>query len=131
MSMKAMKNRGWWAVTAVAALWGGLGGVPAQSQDSVSQDAGLQIAECSVYSEAAPSRTYDCTAKAQERCGKGQSQQCELPIGLSLTDGRDIDGNKATWEKVRVRYKCGSAVRINGPHHQNEHASIILSCLGP
>lgn len=131
MSMKEMKNSAWAVVTATAALGGVLGAVPAHSQDSVPQGAALQVAECSVYSEGAPSRTYDCTATAQDQCAKSQSQQCELPIGLSLTDGRDIDGNKATWEKVRVRYRCGAEVRTNGPHHQNDHASIILSCLGP
>lgn len=127
MRIKKMKSGGLLVLGTAAALWT----VMAHSQYGGEQGAaGLQITECSVYSEAEPSRSFDCTAKVQELCGQAQSQQCELPIGLSLTGGRDIDGDNGTWEKVRVRYKCGGAERINGPHHQNDHASIILSCFG-
>ena len=55
---------------------------------------------------------------------------CELPIGLVLSDGRDIDGNSATWEKVRVTFRCGQIKRVNGPHDQNDHASALLACGG-
>lgn len=91
--------------------------------------AGLEITECVVYRDFEAARRHDCTAKAKELCSNS-ARSCELPIGLALSGGRDIDGNPQTWEKVRVRYRCGGQQRINGPHHQNDHASMILSCLG-
>lgn len=126
MLMKRAKNGGLWAVGAVAVyFWA------ASVHSQASQNAPtLQVTQCTVYSEHDLSRTFDCTVKAREVCGKSPVPHCELPIGLSLSGGRDIDGNQGTWEKVRVRYKCGSAERINGPHHQNDHASMVLSCFG-
>ena len=100
------------------------------SGQRVQQESGLTITECSVYSDTDKALHYDCTAKAKESCVASAANRCELPIGLALTGGRDLDGNDDTWEKVVVHYRCGKADRINGPHHQNDHASMILECRG-
>ncbi len=107
-------------------------GPTAYAQDPQSQRAAplnLEITECVVYSATDTTRRHDCTEKARELC-RDNKGSCELPIGLVLSDGRDIDGNSATWEKVRVAFRCGQVKRINGPHDQNDHASALLACGG-
>lgn len=93
-------------------------------------EGGLEITECLVYSETDDAKRHDCTTKARELCKSIGRGNCELPIGLVLTGGNDIDGNRDTWEKVRVRFRCGRVERVNGPHHQNDHATMILACAG-
>ena len=111
-----------------------LAGAPAASAQTSAQPTpqapSVSITECTVFSESDANIRHDCTAVAKGLCAKAAANRCELPIGLVLTDGRDLDGNADTWEKVLVRYRCGSADRINGPHHQNDHASMILECRG-
>ena len=94
------------------------------------QQTGLSITGCSVFSDRDKNLRHDCTAKAKSLCSSAAPNRCELPIGLALTDGRDLDGDPNTWEKVVVRYRCGTADRVNGPHDQNDHASMVLECRG-
>jgi hypothetical protein len=100
-----------------------------EAQTQRAAPAKLEITECLVYSPTDETRRHDCTAKARELCSGGTGS-CELPIGLVLSDGRDLDGNSATWEKVRVTFRCGQIKRVNGPHDQNDHASALLACGG-
>jgi hypothetical protein len=88
----------------------------------------IEIVECVVYPEDQPTRSVDCAAKARTVCNG--ATQCELPIGLALTDGRQIDSNARTWKKVRVRYRCDKAEHVNGPHTQDDHATMLLACAG-
>ncbi|MEP7246650.1 MAG: hypothetical protein ABI885_23630 [Gammaproteobacteria bacterium] len=90
----------------------------------------LEIVECLVFSETDQTKRFDCTVKARELCASGPARRCALPIGLVLSGGRDLDGNRDTWEKVRVNYRCGKVVHTNGPHHQNDHATMLLACGG-
>ena len=87
---------------------------------------GLQITGCTVFSERDKSISLDCASEARKSCaGPGT---CELPIGLNLTGGKDPDGNPDTWELVRVEFSCHGIARINGPHYQNDHATMTLAC---
>jgi hypothetical protein len=87
----------------------------------------VQIVECMVYPEGAPQQKVDCTQRANAVCA-GHSV-CELPIGLDLTGGRQL-GEARTWKKVRVRYRCGELDKVNGPHNQSDHATMLLGCVG-
>ena len=88
----------------------------------------IEIVECVVYPEGAPSKTVDCAAKARAACNG--VARCELPIGLSLTDGEQIDHDPKTWKKVRLRYRCEKVEHINGPHNQDDHATMLIGCRG-
>lgn len=87
---------------------------------------GIHIARCSVYSEQDKSIKADCTRHARDLCT--DLYYCELPIGRNLTDGKDIDNNEETWEMVKVDYLCAGKAQVNGPHYQNDHATMSLSC---
>lgn len=89
----------------------------------------IEILDCVVYSAADKTKRHDCTAKARELC-RGAAGICELPIGLALTAGRDLDGDRKTWEKVRINFRCGQTQRVHGPHDQNDHATALLECRG-
>ena len=91
---------------------------------AVPSPTGVAVTDCAVYSETDPARRYDCTQAARERCN-GQDS-CELPIGRSLSGGKDID--EASEKKVKLLYNCGGQERMQGPHYQNDHASMILRC---
>lgn len=87
---------------------------------------GLEITSCTVFSEQDKSISLDCASEARKSCaGPGT---CELPIGLNLTAGKDLDGNPETWELVSVEFSCNGVARINGPHYQNDHATMTLAC---
>jgi hypothetical protein len=86
----------------------------------------IEIAECVVYREGMRTQSVDCTEKVRAACNG--LVRCELPIGLGLTDGRQVDGDARTWKKVRVRYRCGKIEHVNGPHNQNDHATMLLGC---
>lgn len=95
-------------------------------QDVAPPVEGMTITECVVYSKTDKTLTYNCTPAASKVCnGLGK---CELPIGLALSGGKDLDNNPDNWKKVRVRYKCGGKEFTRGPHDQNDHASMILTC---
>jgi hypothetical protein len=112
-----------------AAMLGGTFGLRAQSAPQPpSQAPVIEIVDCVVYPEGEPSRTVDCAAKARPVCNGAAS--CELPIGLALTDGQQIDHDARTWKKVRVRYRCEKVEHINGPHNQDDHATMLLGCRG-
>jgi hypothetical protein len=88
---------------------------------------GIQLVECTVYT-VDKTASFDCLAKARAAC-PDDTARCELPIGYDLTDGQDLDRNRRTWEKVRVRFKCGAKVVTRGPHFQNDHAAMVLTCI--
>ena len=88
----------------------------------------VEITRCAVWSEQQEGMRHDCSEEARKICS-GRAF-CELPIGLNLTGGRDLDSDPDTWELVRVDYSCAGKAHINGPHHQNDHATMTLSC-GP
>ena len=98
--------------------------VPAAHADTTTK--GIQITQCTVYSERDKSIRYDCTEPAAKACSG--LNFCELPIGMNLTDGKDLDNNKKTWELVKVDYSCSGKPSYNGPHYQNDHATMSLSC---
>jgi hypothetical protein len=100
----------------------------AQAAPQPAQTAVIEIVDCVVYPEGEPSRTVDCAAKARTACNGAAT--CELPIGLALTDGQQIDHDARTWKKVRVRYRCEKVEHINGPHNQDDHATMLLGCRG-
>jgi hypothetical protein len=86
----------------------------------------IDVRECVVYSVQNPAQRFDCLDRARELCdGK---PLCELPIGLALSGGRDIDPKAA--KKVKVLLSCGAHPFVQGPHDQDEHATMILLCLG-
>ncbi len=84
----------------------------------------MEISRCEVYVGDGADKTQDCQKVAAEVCSN--KNICELPIGRNLTGGKML----ADWAKVIVEYRCGSATRINGPHHQNDHATMTLTCGG-
>ncbi len=86
----------------------------------------IDVRECAVYSAQDPAKRFDCLDRARELCnGK---PLCELPIGLALSGGRDIDPRSG--KKVKIRLSCGQRVFVQGPHDQDEHATMILVCPG-
>lgn len=86
----------------------------------------IDLRECVIYSAKEPAKRFDCLDRAREICN-GKSL-CELPIGLALSDGRDIDPRSG--KKVRIRLRCGRRALVQGPHDQDEHATMILACPG-
>jgi len=88
--------------------------------------AGLEISSCAVFSEHNEKLVHDCLTEARKSCpGPGT---CELPIGMNLTAGKDIDANPETWELVKVTFTCKGIAHLNGPHYQNDHATMTLAC---
>ncbi len=86
----------------------------------------VKVERCAVYTEQDQDRTFDCTDIARQACP--EESVCELPIGMNLTRGQDLDANEKTWELVKVEYSCGAKFKFNGPHYQNNHATMTLSC---
>lgn len=84
----------------------------------------MEISRCEVYVDGKTHQSQDCRKEASQECAN--KSLCELPIGRNLTGGKML----ADWAKVIVEYRCGSATRINGPHHQNDHATMTLACGG-
>jgi hypothetical protein len=99
---------------------------PAQQRGGASPPV-VRIVACVVYPEGDPKQRVDCTQQANATCGG--RPVCELPIGLALTGGREL-GDAHTWKKVRVRYRCGDVEKVDGPHNQSEHATMLLRCIG-
>jgi hypothetical protein len=87
---------------------------------------GVRIEKCAVYSELDKSKVFDCAENARAACP--EAAICELPIGMNLTNGRDLDDNEQTWELVKVEFSCGTRIKFNGPHYQNNHATMTLAC---
>lgn len=88
--------------------------------------AGIDFVECQVYAVEKPTTTFDCNSSIKKACG--ESNPCDVVIGLQLTEGRQIDGDAKAWKKVRVRYHCGDGTKVVGPYVQSEHATIRLIC---
>jgi hypothetical protein len=87
-----------------------------------------EITGCVVYSESDRSKKRDCLAQARASCA-AQAATCELPIGLGLTNNEQIDGDAKSWKKVLVEYRCNQAQLVNGPHTQDDHATMIIGCM--
>lgn len=88
-----------------------------------------EITGCVVYSESDRTKQRDCLAQARASCAS-QAATCELPIGLGLTNNESMDGDAKAWKKVLVHYRCNQSQRVNGPHIQDDHATMIISCIG-
>jgi hypothetical protein len=88
-----------------------------------------EITACVVYSETDRSKQRDCLSQARASC-VARAATCELPIGLGLTNNEQLDGNAKSWKKVLVHYRCNQTERVNGPHIQDDHATMIISCAG-
>lgn len=91
----------------------------------------IKVTSCVVSSVRDKSIHHDCTSKAATLCNG--SQYCELPIGLNLTDGRDIDPVgvpmvRRLGKNVDVEFQCGKTTEKRGPNPQNNNATLILSC---
>lgn len=91
----------------------------------------IKVTSCVVFSVRDNSIRQDCTSKASTLCDG--SQYCELPIGLNLTDGRDIDPVgvpmvRRLGKNVDVEFQCGKTTEKRGPNPQNNNATLILSC---
>jgi len=84
----------------------------------------IEIIECAVYSPVHSGLRFDCADAARRVCDG--APDCELPIGMSLSNGTDIDPGAD--EKVKVRYACAGRERVQGPHLQDDHAAILLRC---
>ena len=71
----------------------------------------IEIVECVVYPEGAPSRTVDCAAKARAVCNG--TAMCELPIGLSLTAGQQIDHAREQIDKGKRREDVAALLNVD------------------
>jgi hypothetical protein len=79
------------ALLLVVGLLVGVASVRAQDAFVQGQksNASIKVTACVVSSVRDKSIHQDCTSKASKLCDG--TQYCELPIGVNLTDGRDID----------------------------------------
>ena len=94
-------------------------------------NASIKVTACVVSSVRDKSIHQDCTSKASKLCDG--TQYCELPIGVNLTDGRDIDPVgvpmvRRLGKVVDVEFQCGKTTEKRGPNPQNNNATLILSC---
>ncbi len=88
----------------------------------------ISIKSCEVVARRDATKKKDCAEVAARLCGPAGF--CELPIGMMLTDGNDLDPGNI--KLVRVSYMCGERPgRTVGPYDQNDHATITLTCKAP
>jgi len=111
----------------------GVSSVRAQDAFVQGQSTGLyiKVTSCVVSSVRDKSIQQDCTANASKFCDG--VPRCELPIGLNLTDGRDIDPVgvptvRRLGKVVVVEFQCGKTTERRGPNPQNNNATLILAC---
>ena len=92
----------------------------------------IRITSCVVSSVKHPDKTYDCLAEARKALGTcSEPQACEIPIGLNLTSGKDLDpGSGFLGKRVTILYVCGTEHMQGGPYQQDDHASLVLDCSG-
>jgi len=119
---------------ALAALL--LGVTSAQAQvDAFVQNQGpaikIKVTSCVVSSVRDKAIRRDCTKSVSKLCDN--TTRCELPIGLNLTDGEDIDPVgvpmvRRLGKVVTVVFQCGSTTEKRGPNLQNNNAALILAC---
>lgn len=91
----------------------------------------LKISSCIVASVRDKTIHQDCTSEAAKVCDG--TARCELPIGLNLTDGKDIDPVGAPMVRrlgkvVIVEFKCGKSAERRGPNPQDDNATLVLAC---
>lgn len=88
----------------------------------------IRISSCTVRPANTALQVFDCTREAAKICNG--NAECELNIGLNMTDGKDIDpAGGYLGKSVIVKYDCGDNMsRQRGPYHQSNHASVILEC---
>jgi hypothetical protein len=128
-----MSIRGSFGSSVVAVLLTGVCSV--RAQDAFVQGQGtsenIKVTACMVSSVRDKSIHQDCTNEASKSCnGK---PRCELPIGLNLTEGKDIDpvgvpSVRRLGKMVTVQFQCGKAIEKRGPNPQNDNATLILAC---
>lgn len=106
--------------------------VPGQAISDGSAKASLEIKSCVVFSVKSPGKTYDCIREAKQAAEScKQMEHCEIPIGLNLTSGKDIDpGSGFLGKQVKIIYVCGGGPTQGGPYQQDDHASLVIDCSG-
>ena len=126
----SIRSRGGWAV--IAALLVNVGSIHAQDAFVQEKSSGIiKVTACTVASVRDKSIHQDCTGTASKVCDG--NQRCELPIGLNLTDGKDIDPvglpmTRRLGKVVIVEFQCGKTTQKRGPNPQNNNATLILAC---
>lgn len=120
-------------LSALTALLVGVAAV--QAQDAFVQNHGptlnIKVTSCVVSSVRDKWIHHDCTGEASKSCDG--TPRCELPIGLNLTDGRDIDPVgvpmvRRLGKVVTVEFQCGDTTERRGPNPQNDNATLLLAC---
>jgi len=103
-----------------------------EAQEVSGKKVNIQITSCVVNSVKHPGNTYDCMAEAKKALGAcSEAQACEIPIGLNLTSGKDLDpGSGFLGKRVTILYVCGTEHMQGGPYEQDDHASLVLDCSG-
>jgi len=96
-----------------------------------STDQKIKVTSCVVSSVRDKSIQQDCTSTASKACDG--MPWCELPIGLNLTDGKDIDPvglpmTRRLGKVVIIQFECGKTAERRGPNPQNNNATLILAC---
>jgi len=128
-----MSIRGRFMVSGLAALMAGVCSVRGQDAfvQGQSTNEHIKVTSCIVSSVRDKSIQQDCTSEASKACDG--MPRCELPIGLNLTDGKDIDPvgvpmARRLGKVVIVEFACGKAIEKRGPNPQNNNATLILAC---
>jgi hypothetical protein len=128
-----MSTKAKWLLSALVALLVDVSLVKAQDAFVQSQSTSqtIKVTSCVVSSVRDKSIQQDCTSKASKACDGTPS--CELPIGLNLTDGKDIDPvgvpmARRLGKVVVVQCQCGKTIEKRGPNPQNNNATLVLAC---
>ena len=109
-----------------------LGQAQVQAQAIADESVKVQITSCVVVSTRSPEKTYDCTTEARKAADVCKpTDECEIPIGLNLTSGKDVDpGSGFLGKRVTITYTCGGGRQQGGPYHQDDHATLVMDCSG-
>ena len=104
----------------------------ARAQEVAGGKVDIKITSCVVYAVKQAGVSQDCTAQARQALGTcSEAQACEIPIGLNLTSGKDLDpGSGFLGKQVKITYTCGTEKMQGGPYQQDDHASLVLDCSG-
>jgi hypothetical protein len=106
--------------------------VAVAAQEVSGEKVKIEITSCVVYSVRHSAIKYDCIAEARSALGTcDEPQSCEIPIGLNLTGGKDLDPDSGFLGKqVKLVYRCAGYAMQSGPYQQDDHASLVLDCSG-
>lgn len=92
----------------------------------------IRLISCVVTSARDAGPRYDCMSEARsELAACNNATFCEIPIGVNLTNGKDIDpGTGFLGKRVTIAYSCGTYSMQGGPYEQDDHATVVLDCNG-